>query len=43
VPVRIGHLGAGAAEVLGGLRRGDSVIVFAPDALKEGARVRRGG
>lgn len=43
VPVQIGHLGAGAAEVLGGLRRGDSVIVFAPDALKEGARVRQGG
>jgi HlyD family secretion protein len=42
VPVRIGHLGAGAAEVLGGLRRGDSVIVFAPDALKEGTRVKRG-
>lgn len=43
VPLRIGHLGAGAAEVLGGLRRGDSVIVFAPDALKEGARVKGGG
>jgi HlyD family secretion protein len=40
VPVRIGHLGAGAAEVLGGLTRGDSVIVFAPDALEEGARVK---
>lgn len=38
--VRIGHMGAGAAEVLGGLRRGDSVIVFAPDALREGARVK---
>jgi len=42
VKVQIGHLAFGAAEVLGGLRRGDSVIVFAPDALREGARVRPG-
>ena len=40
VPVRIGHVGSGAAEVLGGLRRGERVIVFPPDALGDGARVR---
>jgi HlyD family secretion protein len=40
VPVRIGHVGSGAAEVLGGVRRGERVIVFPPDALRDGARVR---
>jgi HlyD family secretion protein len=40
VPVRIGHVGTDAVEVLDGLRRGDTVIVFAPDELREGARVR---
>ena len=40
VPVRIGHVGSGAAEVLGGVRRGERVIVFPPDALRDGTRVR---
>jgi HlyD family secretion protein len=40
VPVRIGHVGGGKAEVLGGLDRGDLVVVFAPDALRSGMRVR---
>ena len=40
VPVRIGHVGSGAAEVLGGVRRGERVIVFPPDALRGGMRVR---
>jgi HlyD family secretion protein len=40
VPVRIGHVGSGAAEVLGGVRRGERVIVFPPDGLRGGMRVR---
>jgi HlyD family secretion protein len=40
VPVRIGHVGGGAAEVLGGVRRGERVVVFPPDALRSGMRVR---
>ncbi len=40
VTVRIGHIGMDAAEVLGGLQRGDSVVVFAPDGLREGAKVK---
>jgi HlyD family secretion protein len=40
VPVRIGHVGGGVAEVLGGLRRGERVVVFPPDALRSGMRVR---
>jgi HlyD family secretion protein len=39
VPVRIGHVGGGAAEVLGGVRRGEQVVVFPPDALRAGMRV----
>jgi HlyD family secretion protein len=38
--VRIGHVGGGQAQVLDGLRAGDSVIVFPPDALRDGQRVR---
>lgn len=40
VPVRIGHVGGGVAEVLGGVRHGERVVVFAPDALRSGMRVR---
>jgi HlyD family secretion protein len=40
VPVRIGHVGGGAAEVLDGVRRGERVVVFPPDGLRAGARVR---
>jgi multidrug efflux pump subunit AcrA (membrane-fusion protein) len=39
LPVRIGHVGGGVAEVLGGLRRGERVVVFPPDALRSGMRV----
>jgi HlyD family secretion protein len=39
-PMRVGHVGSGVAEVLGGLRAGDSVVVFPPDALRRGDRVR---
>lgn len=39
VPVRIGHVGSGVAEVLGGVRRGERVVVFPPDALRAGMRV----
>lgn len=38
--VQIGHVGGGLAEVLGGLRSGDSVIVLPPDEVKDGLRVR---
>jgi HlyD family secretion protein len=40
VPVSIGHVGSGVAEVLGGVRRGERVVVFPPDALRAGMRVR---
>ena len=40
IPVRIGHVGGGAAEVLGGARRGEQVVVFPPDQLAQGMRVR---
>lgn len=40
IPVRIGHVGGGVAEVLGGVRRGEQVVVFPPDALRSGMRVR---
>jgi HlyD family secretion protein len=39
VPVHIGHVGSGVAEVLGGVRRGERVVVFPPDALRAGMRV----
>jgi HlyD family secretion protein len=41
--VSVGHVGSGVAEVTSGLRRGDSVVVFPPDALREGTRVRGAG
>jgi HlyD family secretion protein len=40
VPVRIGHVGGGVAEVLGGVRAGERVVVLPPDALRPGMRVR---
>ena len=40
VPVRIGHVGSGAAEVLSGVPRGERVVVFPPDLLRAGMRVR---
>jgi HlyD family secretion protein len=40
VPVRIGHVGGGVAEVLGGVSRGERLVVFPPDALRPGMRVR---
>ena len=40
VPVRVGHVGGGVAEVLDGVSRGEQVVVFAPDALRPGMRVR---
>ena len=39
VPARIGRVGGGAAEVLGGIRGGERVVVFPPDALRSGMRV----
>lgn len=39
VRVQIGHVGSGVAEVLGGVRRGERVVVFPPDALRAGMRV----
>jgi HlyD family secretion protein len=38
--VDIGHVGNGVAEVRGGLRAGDRVVLFPPDVLRDGARVR---
>ena len=38
--VDIGHVGGGAAEVRSGLLSGDRVVLFPPDALRDGARVR---
>lgn len=38
--VSIGHTGGGTAEVLSGLREGDTVIVFPSEALRDGTRVR---
>jgi len=40
IVARVGHLGGGVAEVLGGLQAGDSVIIFPPDELRSGERVR---
>ena len=37
--IEIGHRGAEAAEVLGGLEAGDDVIVFPSDLVEDGARV----
>ena len=38
--VQVGHIGSGAAEVLGGLSPGARVVVLPPDQLTDGARVR---
>lgn len=38
--VTIGHIGGGTAEVLNGLRAGDRVIVFPPDDIEDGVRIR---
>lgn len=38
-PVRVGHLGATAAEVLGGIDVGTRVVAFPSDKVSEGARV----
>ena len=38
--VGIGHIGGGTAEVLSGLRDGDTVIVFPSETLRDGMRVR---
>lgn len=37
--VRVGHVGGGLAEITDGLRAGETVIVFPPDAIRDGARV----
>jgi HlyD family secretion protein len=37
--VRIGHLGSGAAEVMGGLQSGEVVVVFPSDRVAPGVRV----
>lgn len=38
--VRVGHVGGGLAEITGGLRAGETVIVFPPDAIRDGVRVK---
>jgi len=38
--VDIGHVGGGTAEVRDGLRPGDRIVLFPPDALRDGDRVR---
>lgn len=38
--VTIGHVGGGVAEVTGGLKTADRVVIFPPDALRSGDRVR---
>lgn len=38
--VEVGHVGGGAAEVRGGLAPGDRVVLFPPDELRDGARVK---
>ncbi len=39
-PVQVGHLGGGKAEITGGLRSGDSLVVFPAESLRDGARVK---
>ena len=39
-PVRIGHRGSLAAEVLSGLSEGETVVVHPGDAVRDGVRVR---
>ena len=38
--VRVGHVGGGLAEITDGLRAGETVVVFPPDAIRDGARVK---
>ena len=38
--VDVGHVGSGVAEVRAGLRPGERVVLFPPDVLRDGARVR---
>ncbi|HEX7242163.1 MAG TPA: efflux RND transporter periplasmic adaptor subunit [Longimicrobiaceae bacterium] len=38
--VRIGHRGGDGVEVLGGVREGESVVLFPSDQLREGVRAR---
>lgn len=38
--VTVGHVGGGVAEVTGGLKAADRVVIFPPDALRSGDRVR---
>jgi HlyD family secretion protein len=38
--VRVGHVGGGLAEITDGLRAGETVIVFPPDAIRDGMRVK---
>jgi len=40
VPMRIGHAGSGPADVPNAEPRNERVIVFPPDALRGGMRVR---
>jgi HlyD family secretion protein len=37
--VQVGEVGGGAAQILGGVRDGDTVIVFPSDKLRAGLRV----
>ena len=41
--VRIGHVGGADAEVLGGLREGETIVLFPSDKLRDGERVRARG
>lgn len=41
VPIRVGHVGGGYAEVLSGVKAGDVVIAFPSDEVHDGVRVRR--
>ena len=38
--VEIGHVGGGVAEVTSGLKAGDRVVIFPPEELRDGNRVR---
>lgn len=38
--VRVGHVGGGLAEITDGLQAGETVVVFPPDAIHDGARVK---
>ena len=38
--VDVGHIGGGVAEVRAGIRPGERLVLFPPDVLREGARVR---